>query len=73
MPEGCARNIADAEESATVYLPEVAHAACTKFKCFVGVTPGESKPVTMNGRSSLTVAGWAEAHPLDWDVINSER
>ena len=71
MPEGSARSIEDAEESATVYLPEVVHAACLKFEYFVGLSPGDSKPVTINAKSSLMVAGWVDAHIWDWDVIDS--
>ena len=48
VPEGSARSIADAEESATVFLPEAVRAACAKFEYFFGLSPGESNPVMIN-------------------------
>ena len=73
VPEGKPRSIGDAKASATVYLPEVVCAACAKFEYFFGLSPGKSRPVMINARSSLTVAGLVDAHFLDWDVIDSER
>ena len=66
-------SLAEAEESATAYLPDVVSAACAKLEYFFGLSPGKSSPVMINARSSLTVAGWADVHFLHWDAIGSER
>ena len=58
--------------SASIYLQEVLSEECRKYELFHGWNPGDATEKVVD-RSSLTVAGWADAVVNDWDDIDAER
>ena len=55
------------------YSSGVLQQAREKFEYFYGLEPGSSDSKIIDTRSSLTVAGWADANILSWAEIAAER
>ena len=55
------------------YLPYVVTRACQNFEYFYGLDSGTATPKMIDMRSSLTVAGWADAVLSDYGQIDRER
>ena len=55
------------------YLPEVLQRAREKFEYFYGLEAGSSTGKMIDTRSSLTVAGWADAEILNYADVAAER